>query len=467
MLLIKEKDNSESRVLEHQENIFHTALYYLVKNGEKHFHVVNQNGQDYDLEYIHYLDNMPEINKQQMSKLCGSLQLFYEYNEYDENDDSRIYTGILNQFDKVEIDSVDEYSVAVVKQILKKTSLPIFCKDKRILWFVPVSDRIHIVDKFSGDKPKTTLRVIAAMEVGYGRGDFSKLGTIAIFHNMFFLQGITKLPINQVKYICLTLPASLGIGGVLSHSLQFKRAFAFYGFDLYIKEGCTRYTNKLLSKYFNMLPMPMDSDKTNTIYLNTLLTLEITYFIFSCPARFGEEILTDSFVKELDEYRKAIIGNKKTLGILIRGTDYIASGLNGTRLHATVEQMIPTIDKWIEEDGYEQIFLATEDQHILEKMLAQYGNKVRAIAQERHTVEEFTSVSLISELEEEKHADKKEYEAAVEDTTVNYFYALYLLSCSDSFMVSGQCNGWDTVKTFNNGRFKRCYKFQVGVEEDF
>ncbi|MEG1946883.1 MAG: hypothetical protein RR139_07275 [Lachnospiraceae bacterium] len=464
MLLIKERDDSQARVLTHEDSIFHTALSYFVENGEKHFHVMNPNGQDYDLEYMHFIDMIQESDRQQMLKITGSLQLFYEYNEYDENDDSKIFTGIFDQFDRIEIECADEYSVAVVKQILKKTSIPIFCTDKRLLWFVPESGRIRIVDNFSENKSKTTLRVIAGFDAGYDKRDFSTLGTIAVFHNMFFLQGLTKLPMNQVKYICLTIPSALGIGGILSHFMQFKSSFEFYGFDLYIKDGSTRYTNKFLSKYFNLSPVPVDSDETNTIYLDTLLTLEITYFISSHTAVFGEEILTEPFVKEMKEYRKAIIGDKKTLGILIRGTDYVASGLDGTRLHATVDQMIPTIDKWMEEDGYDLIFLATEDQHILERMTAKYGNKVRAIAQERHTVEDFVNVSLITELEEEKHAEKEEYAASIEDTAVNYFYALYLLSLSDSFLVSGQCNGWDTVNDFNNGRFKRCYKFQLGVE---
>lgn len=464
MLVIKDADDSKSRVLTHEEPIFHTALSYVVGNGERHFHVVNPNGQDYDLEYIHYADLIPELNKQQLTSIVGSFQLFYEYNEYDENDDSKIYTGILDQFDQVEIDCVDEYSVAVVKQILNKTSLPVFCTDKRLLWFVPESDRILIVDNFPKDKPKTTLRVIVGTEIGYGRGDFSTLGTIAAFHNLFFLQGATKLPMSQVKYLCLPFSLTIGIGGVLSHSTNFNKAFESYGINVYIKKNSTRYTDKLLTKYFKVLPVPADSDQTNTIYPDTLVPLIITYFVFSNATTFGQEILTDSFVEEMEEYRRAIIGDKKILGILIRGTDYIASGLSGTRLHATVEQMIPTIDKWIEEDGYEQIFLATEDRHILEKMLAKYGSKVRAIAQERHTIEEFKGVSLISELEAEKHTDKEEYEASVEDTTVNYFYALYLLSHSDSFMISGHCNGGDTVTAFNKGRFKRYHKFQVGIE---
>ena len=56
------------------------------------------------------------------------------------------------------------------------------------------------------------------------------------------------------------------------------------------------------------------------------------------------------------------------------------------------------------------------------------------------------------------------YEEKLEDTTVNYFYALYMLSRCDSFISSGRCNGADIVMSFNNGRFAHYYKFAVGVE---
>ena len=42
--------------------------------------------------------------------------------------------------------------------------------------------------------------------------------------------------------------------------------------------------------------------------------------------------------------------------------------LDGVRRQATVQEMIPIIDRWTEEGGYERVFLATEDADILEEM---------------------------------------------------------------------------------------------------
>lgn len=115
--------------------------------------------------------------------------------------------------------------------------------------------------------------------------------------------------------------------------------------------------------------------------------------------------------------------------------------------------------------GYNRIFLATEDKEILRQMRDEFGDKVVVVAQERHSVSDFKSDQIINELEKET-LSPEEYDARVEDKTINYFYALYLLSRCDSFMCFGQCNGWDVVNDFNGGKFQRCYKFSVGTEQE-
>ena len=86
---------------------------------------------------------------------------------------------------------------------------------------------------------------------------------------------------------------------------------------------------------------------------------------------------------------------------------------------------------------------------------------IRVVSQVRHSVRDFENMKLLSELEKKEQADNA---GLVEDNTVNYFYALYLLSRCESFMASGQCHGWNVVNSFNHGKFKRRYKFQVGVK---
>lgn len=150
------------------------------------------------------------------------------------------------------------------------------------------------------------------------------------------------------------------------------------------------------------------------------------------------------------------------LGVYIRGTDYITSGMIGTFKLASCEEMIPKIYEWIELYGFDGIFLATEDRGVLEKMRMEFGSMIRTVAQERYSVSDFISVKLIAELEDRMYKDDKDEH--VEDMLVNYFYAMYTLAQCDSMIASGWCNGVTIVESFNGGRFAHNYRFSVGVK---
>ena len=149
-----------------------------------------------------------------------------------------------------------------------------------------------------------------------------------------------------------------------------------------------------------------------------------------------------------------MLGDKRMLGILLRGSDYIASGMSGASAPVTVESALPKIREWMEEDGYEGIFLATEDMDILRKMEAAFPGKIRVVSQERYSITDFTKegVTTISELDRKRHPGE-DYDVFLEDSTANYFYALYLLSRCESFMYSGQCGGIVMTKSLTENGF--------------
>ena len=70
---------------------------------------------------------------------------------------------------------------------------------------------------------------------------------------------------------------------------------------------------------------------------------------------------------------------------------------------------------------------------------------------------DLNGVKLLAELEKERAAD---YEGSVAESTVNYFYALYMLSRCTAFICSGACNGYDLAVGFNGGKYERVYLFQ-------
>ena len=444
--------------LQHGENVFLNAL----KQGKGYYHVKGAPFGDYDIEYIKNNELVPE-NYRNAKK---GLDIYPSYLSYDMDDVDNLDLSILKENKYIFFEELNEYSIVLGKLALLYTDAKVFYHDRRVLGFIDASDRLIITDDFplNDYKEDEIIHVVDEFVSGALEANFHYISTMPLFHSVFFWQDLVSGKKGQIKYAEVAVTKSVGIGGVLSYYAQAERVFAKKGWITFLQKNASRYSDEMLQKYFRFSENPTDSDETNTIYVTDLTTVSLTYLSSKISAEIDTSVLSDIFSAELDEYAEAVLSDHNVLGILIRGTDYIASKMSGARKMATVDEMLPMIHEWIEEDKYDRIFLATEDQDILERMREEFGSMVIAISQERHRVSDFTDVKLISELEK-KEDSGAEYEAKLEDNTVNYFYALYLLSKCKSFMVSGQCHGWTVVNSFNKDKFLRKYKFQVGVNK--
>ncbi|MDO4960949.1 MAG: hypothetical protein Q4E57_03725 [Eubacteriales bacterium] len=425
--------------------------------GESRFHVKNRGGEDYDLVYTTNNDVVPK------SPMTMGRLIIPPFLTYDENDDSRIYMHAFDDFEEIFFEEANEYTIVLAKLILRKTGLTVWFKDERVLWFIEPENRLKIVSEFP-EKKETSYLCPADFTSGYMRGRRDLDSAEFLFTNVFVLQYLTDLPLKDIKYAEASVTQISGVGGILAHYTMMNNAFRSLGFKTYLKPDSTRFGDDMLQKYFRIEMIPEDADETNTIYVVNHSVVAPTTLMLRHPADFDTSVLNPDFLTEMEEYKDAVFRGGKMLGILIRGTDYISTGQQGTRQHATVDDMLPLIREWMERDGYDGIFLATEDQDILDRMKAEFGGRIRAIAQERHSARDFKEGQTIAEREKEESSGE-EYRAKLEDTTVNYFYALYLLSECESFMVSGQCNGWDIVLAFNHGKFHKTCKFRVGVSD--
>lgn len=469
MLKIAERNDDRLMSLKHGDTVFHDALSY-VREGENRFHVTDESGTvpDYDLVYINNMDLYPEQTRALIRKMTNGGDTYGSFLVYDEEDEENMCLDFIRQFEKIELDAVDEYSIVFTRLVLKYTDIPVYYTDDKLLWFVRDSEQLVKTDTFSSEKEKTTLRVTdSPFDMGYTVRDFSKVGSAAAFQNVFFWQHFTNGKKGPFKYVEIVMSQISGIGGILANLSSIGNASKGRGFTTFLRPGCTRYSEELLCKYFKVNPKPEDATEDNTITLNDLGLFVTTWHCCQYPANFDESILDDKFAEEMKEYAEAIIGGRKTLGVLARGTDYVTMNLGADRAHARADQMITVIDKWIKEDGYEKIFLATEDQDNFDKIKAAFPGKVIAISQERMSVKDMKKkgAALIYEFEQKSNQGQA-YADALEDTTVNYFYALYILSKCDAFLCSGQCNGWDTVRSLRGGKFTRERKLFVSKEGD-
>ncbi len=452
------------RTLHHSDMVFHDALAWAAE-GENRFFVTNPNGEDYILEYTRNMDLFP-VEARAYLKLTDGKDVFPPYLRYDESDVEKLCLAYLRGFDEAMFEAIDEYALVCARLLLEYTEAKVWFTDERARWFLPASEHLHIVEALPKDpqtKDRTTLYVIPGIiETGYTRKDYSYMSSMPLFHNVFFWQWLTDKPFEQIRYVEMILYRDLGLGAILNRVYSYNRLFSQKGWKAFLSPGSSRYSDDLLMRYFAVDGRPADSNEENTIVADNMSPLITTWQFQQYGQGIEADIFRPEFRAQLEEYAEAVLCGRKTLGVLIRGSDYVASKLMGVNLQATPEQMLPLIDQWIEEDGYEIVFLATEDRDAYEKLRQHYGKKLRAISQERFAVSDFKDVTLISELEKEKNSPEQ-YQDAVEDTTVNYIYAIYTLSRCESLIGSGVNNGYNMALSLNGGKYRRVYQFLVGV----
>lgn len=459
MFVIEMPDHSECRTLPHSDRVFHEAL----ADGEKRYHIKNSGGEDYDIVHI---DN--DTLKSAMPGYAD-ISAFPSYDIYDEYDKESIWLKLFHGKSRLVFEELNEYTIAITKTALMYTGLEVYCSDARILWFTGSLDsgRIHVQDALPEYEGEAMLYIRKEPRTGV-LDNFGYFSALYAFHNLFVLQWLTGgKPVGRFQYVDFQLPEYEGIGRVLISAKNFEAAFQNIGLKMFVSsDKLGKFRVQMLNRYFDINLSADGADGENTVKVpeTSFVYLLITAFVNSARYKLDVNMLSRQFRAELDEYYDALFAGKKVLGILIRGTDYVVNYSESDRRMATVEEMVSTIYQWLEEDGYDCIFLATEDKDVLAKMREEFGSKVLVVAQERHSISEFTTSAVISDLEKEQ-ATEEEYDAVVEDNTINYFYAVYLLSKCSSFMCSGQCNGYDMVRDFNEGRFERIYKFQVGMTE--
>ena len=295
-------------------------------------------------------------------------------------------------------------------------------------------------------------------------GDFSRLDAMVLFHHVFFFQWLTPLSPADVKYVEFQVPRTEGIGSIL---LAYGRGVAFFGalgMQVTLKPGCTRYPDEMLRRYVRLPFTPEDADDTNTIRVVNYYSVMYVKMLRRKGA-LDLSVLQPSFLQEMKMYGDAVIRDQRMLGVLLRGSDYITSAMGGFSRPKQVAEVAPVIQEWFEQGGYDRIFLATEDGDLLDDMVKVFKERLICVSQERDRVSDFHGgMTTISELDRARHPGKA-YDAYVEDATVNYLYAIYMLSRCEAFMYSCHCGGVSLARQFNEDRYHKMYSFADAGKE--
>ena len=454
----------EAKTLLLSDRLFHEALRQNPESKAR-FHVKNDRGEDFD---IVYWDNDDDIEPTEGCPAYVKPPFIAKYPYYDETDSGSLYLEYLQQFERMMFEDLDEYTIVLTKVALANTQLDIWCQDARIFWFTGETDRIHIVEQFPEDRfADNTLYIQEQHRCGLEDGNFKRVSPVYAFHNVFFLQWILNgRDLKNFRFLTLPINDAGGIGALLSAYTRNQALAERFGLKFVApdKDHFGKYPRALVEKYFAVDIWNPEATEENTLMVPNAVIINKTQYYACLPATLEASSIAPGFKAEMDEYYDAVLGGRKVLGVLIRGSDYLAVGFGGSRKMATVEQMVPKIRQWMADFGYQKLFLATEDSDILARMKKEFGRNMIALAQERLSVKNLRQGQIITEYEKEKN--KEDYAVKLEDTTINYFYALYILSRCDAFLCSGQCNGWDNVLSLNAHKFERTYKFTVGITGD-
>lgn len=86
-------------------------------------------------------------------------------------------------------------------------------------------------------------------------------------------------------------------------------------------------------------------------------------------------ILKKNIKNQVEKDIDSCIGNKKTLGIHVRGTDFKCE-FNEHPVNVPVEEYIQIAREYLDNQSYEQIFLATDEENIIYKMKEEFGDNL-------------------------------------------------------------------------------------------
>lgn len=424
------------RNFQNDEMLFHKAAEF-VKKGEKRFHVSNENGDDFDIVYYRNQEWARAQEGYNHSVVFNDFDLYPSYEDYDEKDPDRLCLDIFEDFDAVFFEELCEYSIVLANVILNFTGKKAVFSDERIYWFIKEQDRL----KIARDLPEGKSLIVSKEYHPCGISqDFSRMDPILVFHQVFVFQWMTDRPLCNIRYAAITVPKSEGIGSVLLSYALASDFFEKHGIKAVLQPGTSRYSDEMLKRYLDVSFVPDDADESNTISLINFFSFYFLYCMRGRYCRRVRKLLSAGFLSEIKEYRDAVFGGKKVLGLLIRGSDYITTGMSNEMKPPLLEEIIPIVRSWLEKDKYDCIFLATEDRDVLSRMRSEFGGKLLAVSQERYSVSDLGDQMTISEYDSEEYKGD-DYERHLDDLTANYLYAMVILSSCDSFIYSCRCIG--------------------------
>lgn len=90
---------------------------------------------------------------------------------------------------------------------------------------------------------------------------------------------------------------------------------------------------------------------------------------------FQKLIIFNNKTNEYIQHEMNLIQKGKTLGLLLRGTDYITLKPKGHPIQPKTEEVLRVAEEWMHKKGYKYIYVATEEKRLLNMVIEYFGEQ--------------------------------------------------------------------------------------------
>ncbi len=135
----------------------------------------------------------------------------------------------------------------------------------------------------------------------------------------------------------------------------------------------------------------------------------------------------------------------RILGVLCRGTDYTAIRPKGHPVQPSTAEVVNDVKKAMKSYHCDYVFLATEDQDIVERFLQAFGRQLICLPQQRISGSHMNGDCYLAQEKEKQLSERNRHEDAM-----SYLAAIYLLTRCNCF-IGGRTGGTKGVLLMADG----------------
>ena len=158
----------------------------------------------------------------------------------------------------------------------------------------------------------------------------------------------------------------------------------------------------------------------------------------------------DGVERELKKF-----AGKRVLGVMVRGTDYVAMKPHGHPVQPTAEQVITKVHEVMNTGKYDTVYLATEDKRIAAKFQKAFGDKL-LLPEANYLNYDYDNLVFLSEYNAARENDKylRGLEYLVSMLMLTKCTGLITSRTSGSTGIMCLSDGWEYLYVFDLGSYE-------------